>query len=79
MWFSHSGIIYDDKKKKIKKKNDLLTNSALHYLDKDFGFGGNALDESAEIKVKKKLMFVFGLLAKKKGKKSKNNTVKFRK
>ena len=41
------------KRKKFKKKNDLLTNNALHYLDKDFGFGGNALDESAEIKVKK--------------------------
>ena len=40
-------------KKKFKKKNDLPTNNALHYLDKDFAFGGNALDESAEIKVKK--------------------------
>ena len=39
---------------KIKiKKNDLPTNNALHYLDKDFGFGGNVLDESAEMKVKK--------------------------
>ena len=44
------------------------TNNALHYLDKDFGFGGNALDESAEIKVKK-IMYIFGLLAKRKGKK----------
>ena len=40
-------------KKKFKKKNDLPANNALHYLDKDFAFGGNALDESAEIKVKK--------------------------
>ena len=53
MWFSHSGTIYDDKNKKKNLKNDLPTNNALHYLDKDFGFGGNALDESAEMKVKK--------------------------
>jgi len=38
---------------------DLPTNNAFYYLDKDFGFGGNALVESAESS-HKKLMYIFG-------------------
>lgn len=47
------------------------TNNALHYLDKDFGFGGNALDESAETKVKKINVRFWFIMAKRKGKKVK--------
>ena len=49
-------------------------NNALYYLDKDFGFGGNALDESAEMKVKKKNVH-FWFISKKERQNSKNNNL----